>query len=71
MLTPTATTSAMFAAIGLAPADLWGVVTSLISSTISIGLWLVQSTWYWVIGAAVLYGVLRMVYKYLGFGHTR
>jgi len=71
MIEPTATTSAMFSAIGLVPADLWGVITSLISSTISIGLWLVQSTWYWVIGAVVIYGVLRMVYKYLGFGHVR
>jgi len=63
-----ATTTSVFAAIGLSPASIYQTFVNLIGSAVSFGLWLVQVSWPFLLGIAFIYLMWRLAHKFTGFG---
>jgi len=68
MPTLDATTTAVFASIGLTPTSIYSVFTGLVGSATSFGLWLIQVSWPFLLGIAFIYLMWRLAHKFTGFG---
>jgi len=68
MPTLNASTSAVFTAIGLSASDIYAIFVALVGTTVSFGLWLIQVTWPFLLGAGLIYGLIRVLYRFTGFG---
>jgi len=63
-----ATTTAIFNAIGLDASVIYAVFVSLVGTSVSFGLWLVQVSWPFVLGAGFIYLMYRLANRFIGFG---
>jgi len=68
MPTLDATTTAVFASIGLNASTIYAVFTGLVGTAVSFGLWLVQVSWPFLLGIAFIYLMWRIAHKFTGFG---
>jgi len=68
MPTLDATTTAVFASTGVSASGVYNVMTSLISMSVSFGLWLIQVTWPFMLVIAFIYLIKSIAKKFRGFG---
>jgi len=68
MPTLNASTTAVFNSIGLTASDIYSVFTSLISTAVAFGLWLVQVSWPFLLGIGFIYLMWRLAHKFTGIG---
>jgi len=61
-----ATTTAVFASIGINPSTVYSVFTALVSTTVSFLLWLVQVTWPFLLGILLILALWRIIHYYRG-----
>jgi len=69
MPTLSASTSAVFTSIGLSATEIYNVFISLVGSSVSFALWLLQVSWPFLLGLAfigLMWGIAR---RFLGVGH--
>lgn len=68
-----ATTTAVFASVGISPSSIYGIFQSLIGVAVSFGMWLIQVGWPFWLGLAFilfLYGIATH-YRLFGMGGRR
>jgi len=70
MPTPGATTTAMFASVGITPSEIYTTFTNLIGSAVSFGLWMIQVSWPFLLVIAFLYLMWSLASHFLHFGRS-
>ena len=63
-----ASTTAVFDAVGIDAATIYGVFTSLIGTAVSFGLWLIQVSWPFLLGLSFIYLMWRLARRFLSLG---
>jgi len=63
-----ASTTAVFAAIGLNASDIYGIFTGLVGTSVSFMLWMIQVSWPFLLGIAFIYLMYKLAHKFMGFG---
>jgi len=66
-----ASSTAVFASIGLVPADIYAVFTGLVGTAVDFGLWLIQVSWPFLLGIAFIMLMWRLAHRFLGMAHGR
>jgi len=69
MPTLNASTTAVFNSVGLDASDIYDVMTSLISTAVSFGLWLIQVSWPFLLAIGFIYLMWGLARKFMGYGH--
>lgn len=68
MPTLDATTTAVFASVGLNASTIYNIFVTLVGTAVSFGLWLVQVSWPFLLAIAFIYLMWRIAHKFTGFG---
>jgi len=68
MPTLDATTTAVFASVGLSASTIYSTFVGLVGSAVSFGLWLVEVSWPFLLAIAFIYLMGRLAHKFTGFG---
>jgi len=68
MPTLTASSSAVFQAVGLDASSIYATFVGLVGTAVSFGLWLVQVSWPFLLAIAFIYLMWRLAHKFTGFG---
>jgi len=68
MPTLDATTTAVFASVGLNASTIYNVFVGLVGSAVAFGLWLVQVSWPFLLAIAFIYLMWKLAHKFTGFG---
>lgn len=63
-----ATTTAVFASVGLSASEIYAVFVALTNTATSFGLWLIQVAWPFMLVIAFIYLIWRLARKFMGFG---
>lgn len=63
-----ATTTATFASVGISATEIYSVFVSLVGSAVSMGLWLIQVSWPFLLTIAFIYVMWKLASMYRGFG---
>lgn len=64
----TASTTAVWTAIGLSASDIYAVFTGLVGTAVSFMLWMIQVSWPFLLGIAFIYLMYKLAHKFTGFG---
>jgi len=63
-----ASSTAVFTAIGLTASDIYGVFVGLVGTAVSFMLWMIQVSWPFLLGIAFIYLMYKLAHKFTGFG---
>jgi len=63
-----ATTTEVFADIGVDAETIYDTFTGLVGTAVSFGLWLVQVSWPFLLGVSFIYLMWRVAHKFMGIG---
>jgi len=70
MPTLSASSSAVFTAVGLNASDIYAVFIALIGTAVSFGLWLVQVSWPFMLAIGFIYLMWRIAHKFMSVGRN-
>lgn len=68
MPTLDASTTAVFASVGISATTIYDVITGLIGTSVSFGLWLIQVAWPFLLVLGFIGLVVGFAYRFLRFG---
>jgi len=63
-----ATTTAVFASIGLSASEIYAIFVGLVGTAVSFMLWMIQVSWPFLLGLAFIYLMYKLAHKFMGFG---
>jgi len=63
-----ATTTAVFASVGLDPSSIYALFVSLVNVAVSFGLWLIQVSWPFLLAIGFIYLMWRLARHYMSVG---
>lgn len=66
MPTLSASTTAVFASVGLTAADIYDTFVGLIGTAVSFGLWLIQVSWPFLLVVGFIMLMWRLAHRFLG-----
>jgi len=65
-----ATTTAVFTSLGISATDIYAIFNSLVGTSISFGLWLIQVSWPFLLVIGFIYLMWRIAHSYSGIGKS-
>ena len=68
MPTLSASTTAVFSAVGISPSSIYGTFTGLVGSAVDFGLWLIQVSWPFLLAIGFIYLLWKIAHKFMGIG---
>jgi len=68
MPTLTATSSAVFSSIGLNATTIYNIFVGLVGTAVDFGLWLIQVSWPFLLGIALIYLLWGLARRFTHFG---